>query len=123
MPSPTALLTLTALSLGLLLAHRLSAASRQRRQIDPASMRVHLALQRYGRQIHPGPDGLAPDDLEAVRQRLSWRKRRDWDAALQAYQIARRESPTDNLQGDPRYNDTRLIAVELERLLTLSARR
>jgi len=112
-----------ALSLGLLLAHRLSAASRQRRQIDPASMRVHLALQRYGRQIHPGPDGLAPDDLDAVRQRLSWRKRRDWDAALQAYQIARRESPTDNLQGDPCYNDTRLIAVELERLLSLSARR
>ena len=111
------------LSLGLTLAHRLMAASRQRRQISAHSMRVHLALKRYRRDIQPGADGLRKSDLARLRRQLGRRERLEWDAALQDYQEARQTAPRSRFGDEAYYKDTSRIAAELDRLLELSMRR
>ena len=85
-------------------------------------MRVHLALQRCRRDIHPGPDGLYRSDLGQVRRRLGRRQRRQWDATLQAYRAARDAAPTSRFGTEAYYKDTSRIAAELDRLLALHKR-
>ncbi|WP_144006956.1 hypothetical protein [Pelomonas sp. KK5] len=97
--------------------------ARRRRQIDPAAMRVHLALQRYRRNIRPGRDGLHRRDLRLMRERLSPAERQAWDEALQAYEEARSGAAQTRLDGEPCYRDTSEIATGLDRLLALGTRR
>lgn len=119
MPHP-ALITIAGLSLGLLLGHGFGVARRRRRGPTAAALRVHLALQRFRRQIHPGPDGLVDTDLTALRGSMGWRKRRQWDRAMRAYRHARQMTPTDTVDGGG-YSRTDLIAERLDQLIALTA--
>lgn len=119
MHHPT-LITIAGLSLGLLLGHGLRLSRRRRRGPTAAALRVHLALQRFRRQIHPGPDGLLDTDLTALRGSMGWRQRRQWDSAMRAYQHARQMTPTDTVDGNG-YSRTDQIAARLDQLIALTA--
>jgi hypothetical protein len=75
-------------SLGLLLAHRLHAARLRRRQICEPALRVHVSLQRL-RRMGEQAEELSETDVAALREKMSWRHRRAWDAAWQNYRTAR----------------------------------
>jgi hypothetical protein len=122
-PSTLVVAGVAVLSLGLMLARRVLAASRQRRRINVHSMRVHVALKRYSRQIQPGPDGLRKSDLRRMRKQLDARQLREWDEAMLAYEEARRDAPTSRFGDEAYYKDATRIAAELDRLLALGMRR
>lgn len=76
-----------AATLALLLAHRLHQAKLRRRQISPPAMRVHVSLQRLRRQGCEAVE-LPAEDVAVLREQLGWRRRRQWDHSLQAYERA-----------------------------------
>jgi len=116
------LITIAGLSLGLLLGHGYRLTRRRRHGPPAAALRVHLALQRFRRQIHPGPDGLVDTDLTALRGSMGWRQRRQWDHAMRAYLHERQMTPTDTVEGNG-YSRTDLIAARLDQLIALTAYR
>ncbi len=75
-------------SLALLLAHRLHAARLRRRQICEPALRVHVSLQRL-RRMGEQAEELCESDIAVLRDKMSWRHRRSWDAAWQNYRAAR----------------------------------
>ena len=118
---PPALLTVAGLSLGFYLARHLRIAGRRRRGISPAALRVHLALQRYRRELGPGPDGLVEADVEVLRGLLSGSRRQRWDEAMQAYREARSEALSEDIFGEARLGNVGEITRHLDRLLAISA--
>jgi len=71
--------------LTLVLAHRLHQARRlRRRRVSEPAMRVHVGLQRLRRQGCESGE-LPPEDVQALRRQLGWRRRRQWDQSMKAY--------------------------------------
>ena len=75
------------------IGHRLAVTGDLRREFNEISNRIFICLAKEESGPTPDQSGPSATDLQLVRKRMSWRRRRKFDKSASSYWVSRDAPP------------------------------